>query len=211
MGSTPGQDAAHLPLREALLAQCELGVAFCEADGELAAINPALETLLGTHGQPSGPESWSACFHLYDESGEHPLPPLADPLARAVHGERVVDEIVAARPPGQRLRFLRCNAHRLHHHDGSLAGAVVFVADATSEVTQRRALDALREQLVETVNHELRTPVAVIKGHVELLQEHDHTACCPDSQWSLEAIARGLTRLEEVLDTIRELADRGAQ
>lgn len=205
---TPGQGSDHLPLREALLAQCELGVAFCEADGELAAINPALETMLGAHGQPSGPESWSACFHLYDESGEHPLPPLADPLARAVHGERVVDEIVAARPPGQ-LRFLRCNAHRLHHDDGTVAGAVVFVADATDEVTRHRKLDSLRDRLVETVNHELRTPVAVIKGHVELLQD-EHAACSPTAQWSLEAITRGLARLEEVLDSIRELADRAA-
>ena len=43
----------------------------------------------------------------------------ADPLVRAMHGERVVDEVVAARPPGQ-LRFLRCDASRLHHGDGSV-------------------------------------------------------------------------------------------
>lgn len=88
-----------------------------------------------------------------------------------------------------------------------MAGAVVFVADATGEITQRRQLAALREQLVETVNHERRTPVAIIKGHVELLHD-EHAACSPTAHWSLEAITRGLARLEEVPDSIRDLADR---
>ena len=105
------------------------------------------------------------------------------------------------------MRFLRCNASRLQHDDGTVAGAVVFVADATEEITRHRKLDSLRDRLVETVNHELRTPVAVVKGHLELLHD-EHAACSPTAQWSLEAITRGLARLEEVLNSIRELADQ---
>lgn len=195
------------PLREALLNQCEVGVALCDADGALAAINRRLEALLGSNYHPSRPEDWSAAFHLYDDSGEYLLPPCEDPLARAVRGEAVVDQVVAVRPPGEAIRFLRCNATRIHHSDGEVAGAVVFVADATQEITQRRALDTLREQLVETVNHELRTPVAVVKGHAELLEEL-RADLPPRAHWSLDAITRGLTRLEAVLDSIRQLADQ---
>lgn len=196
-------------LRRALLAQSELGVALCGADGVLTAANPALESMLGVPYVRSGPTAWSRCFHLCDEDGG-PLPPGGDPLARAVRGERVIDEVVSARPPDGTVRFLRCNASRLHHADGTVAGAVVFVADATAEISQRRGLDVLREQLVETVNHELRTPVAIIKGHVELLQV-DHAACSATAHWSLDAIARGLERLEEVLNSIRDLADQTAR
>ncbi|HEY6933038.1 MAG TPA: histidine kinase dimerization/phospho-acceptor domain-containing protein [Marmoricola sp.] len=63
---------------------------------------------------------------------------------------------------------------------------------------------------METVNHELRTPVAVVKGHVELLQE-SRDCLPPTAQWSLEAITRGVQRLETVLASIRELADRTAR
>jgi signal transduction histidine kinase len=196
-------------LRVALLNQSDLGVALCGTDGVLAELNPVLESMLGAPYMPSRAETWSRCYHLCDVDGE-PLAPAGDPLARAARGEHVVDEVISARPPGADLRYLRCNATHLRHADGTMAGAVVFVTDATREISQRRELDALRERLVETVNHELRTPIAVVKGHVELLQD-THDDLTPAGQWSVRGIVTGLARLEAVLDSIQDLAERSTR
>ncbi len=37
------------------------------------------------------------------------------------------------------------------------------------DITERKALDRLKDELVSTVSHELRTPLASIRGFVELL------------------------------------------
>jgi signal transduction histidine kinase len=205
-----GQTRVDGALRAALLGQREFGVAVCDANGLLTELNPTLEAMLGARYQPMGPARRPSYFNLCDEGGAHPLDEEETPLARALRGERVVDEVISARPPGRPIRFLRCNASRLYDAEGVMAGAVVFVADVTAEVEKRHALDALRERLVETVNHELRTPVCTVKGHVELL-DGARDRLTPEARWSVDALARGMSRLERALDMIRELADRAAE
>ncbi|MGN6252834.1 MAG: PAS domain-containing protein [Marmoricola sp.] len=196
-------------LTAAVLDQPEIGVAVCDAEGRLLEHNDALTAMMGQPFQPSGPEEWSSSFHLHAEDGRRPLAPEEAPLARALRGEQVVDEIIATRSPGGPVHYLRCNGTRIHGPDGSLAGAVLFLVDATATVQQRQALDALRERLVDTVNHELRTPASALRGHVELLEEL-REELPEDARWSVDALSRNLARMQNVLDRISELADRAA-
>ena len=46
-----------------------------------------------------------------------------------------------------------------------------MVRDVTAERMAQRDQEQLREWLVETINHELRTPLAKIIGHAEILQD----------------------------------------
>jgi PAS domain S-box-containing protein len=188
-----------------LISQQELGVAVCDADELLVELNPALEEMLGERYQPAKPEEWGQLYHLYDEDGE-PLARDDAPLLQALRGEPVVDRVISTRTAAGSVRHLRCNGAQLHDRRGCAAGAVVFVADVTAAVRQRRQLESLREQLVEVVNHELRTPAAVIKGHAELLD--DLREELPGAATThLDAILRGVERLEGVLYAIRELTD----
>jgi PAS domain S-box-containing protein len=195
-------------LWSALLRQSGFGVAVCDADGLLVALNPTLESMLGASYQRAMPASWTGLYHLYDEHGE-PLATEDAPLLQALRGEQVVDRLISARPQDSSPRHLRCNGARLYDGLGRSAGAVLFVADVTAEVTQREQLEELRERLVETVNHELRTPVSLVQGHAELLD--DLRAELPRSTVvHLDAINRGLARVTDVLNVIRELANRSA-
>ena len=196
-------------LHQALLGQCEVGVGACDSDGVLTVMNSALEEIVGERYSPTRHDRWAGCYHLYDERGLNQLGPGNDPLARALRGHRIVDEVVSVRPPGQPIRFIRCNAAPLHGMSGEALGAVVFVVEVTRQVTARQQLDELRDRLVETVNHEMRTPLATVVGHIELL--HDDSLDLPlDTRWSLGAVNRAAVRLREVVDAISELANLAA-
>ena len=203
-------DTARVPvkhaLHEALLTQQGFGVAVCDSEGMLTMKNRRLEEITGQPYRPTHLHPWVSCFHLYDESGANPLAQGQDPLTRALRGCSVPDAVVSIRPSGQRTRFIRCNAAPLHGPNGEVLGAVAFVIDVTRHITARRELDQFRDLFIEIINHELRTPLATIVGHVELIHELDLDRP-PQAQWSWDAITRGTARLQTVVDTITELAD----
>ncbi|MDP3891293.1 ATP-binding protein [Nocardioides sp.] len=72
-----------------------------------------------------------------------------------------------------------------------------------------RDLAAYRSQLVDTLAHELKTPVTSIVGHLELLVDEllsgEHAETSP-AQVSLRAMERGTRRLLGVLDDLLSLA-----
>jgi len=61
-----------------------------------------------------------------------------------------------------------------------------------------------RRELVELVNHEIRTPLAALLGHLELLEDAD-VELPYRLEISLRAIARSGERLRELLSEIDEL------
>lgn len=193
-------------LRSALLAQHDIGVAVCDGDGVLVEYNTALAAIIRLPYERTHLEEWAAHYHLYDLGGERLLEPGDVPLARALRGEPVRDQVVATRAPGSTTRWVRCNGSQLLDAQGRVAGAVVFTVDVTAAFLERRELDGLRDRLIDTVNHELRTPAAALVGHVELL--HDMRDRLPaDAAWSVDALTRNLERLEQTLDCLSQLAD----
>ncbi len=67
---------------------------------------------------------------------------------------------------------------------------------------QLRQLDNLRTKLIDIAAHEMRTPVAVLKGYVELLNEQEHPELIP----YLEPITRNVHRLEILVRDLFELS-----
>jgi PAS domain S-box-containing protein len=171
---TPRAAQLKRALLEGLMIQAHLGIGVCGPDGVLTMLNPALQDTLGAAYSPIPELRWASSYHLHDEDGR-PLPAGRDPLALALHGDEVIDHVVSVRRPGGSVRWMRCNGLQLHDDSARLIGAAVFVVDVTARVLERRRLDALRDKLVETVNHEVRTPLATMAGHLELLDERDGT------------------------------------
>jgi two-component system phosphate regulon sensor histidine kinase PhoR len=62
-------------------------------------------------------------------------------------------------------QIIKMNAAPLHTSQGALSGAVVVLHD----VTELRRLENIRRDFVANVSHELKTPIATIKGFVETL------------------------------------------
>lgn len=174
-----------------------VGVALCDPEGRITFLN---ETLIGLLGRPRTAAAL-ADSGLRDVE-DHDLAPGRDPLSRALTGEASAGEVYTVEAPSPGAgRALKCTAFPLPGPAGGLGAALVTV-DVTASVVAQRELEDLRHELVDTVNHEVRTPLAVIAGHMELIDEEPETLA-----WSLQAIGRATSQLGAVVNTISELAD----
>ena len=89
-----------------------------------------------------------------------PIPTRTAPSRRALHSEepvRVANEVFW-RKDG--TSFPVEYVARQLVHDGIVSGTVVAFAD----VTERRALDRMKDEFISTVSHELRTPLTSLRG-----------------------------------------------
>jgi signal transduction histidine kinase len=78
--------------------------------------------------------------------------------------------------------------------------------DATDEQPIDPLPPELRRQRLDTLQHELRTPLAVLLGHAELLQ--DLGPALPDeARTSLACMVRAGTRLTLALDAMSAMLD----
>ena len=136
------------------------------------------------------------------------LGPGEDPLARALHGEEVTNQVFSVRPAHARWRWGLASAIALTDERKRKIGAATFVLDITERMEEQERVDELRDRLIETVNHEVGTPLATICGHVEVMEEQGLDALPDWAQWSVGAISRGARRLTEVAAEIADLADR---
>ena len=67
-------------------------------------------------------------------------------------------------------------------------------------IEELQRLDEYRRQLIATVSHELRNPLGVIAGHVEMLESVPGLP--PAAETSLRALGRGSARLTAVVDDL---------
>jgi two-component system, OmpR family, phosphate regulon sensor histidine kinase PhoR len=115
--------------------------------------------------------------------------PVYDALVRALASEApVVKEFEA---PGAIRRTLSLRATRL---PGAPCAGVVMVLH---DMTELRRLESLRRELVANVSHELKTPLAAIKGYAETLR----LGAVNDPEHNLHFIRR----IEEQTDRLHQL------
>jgi len=105
---------------------------------------------------------------------------------------------------GQRERIFRVRGTALRDSgapSGSGVGAVVVLAD----VTRYRQLENLRRDFVANVSHELKTPIASIKGFVETLLD-GALANPDDADRFLKIIASHAERLNNIIEDLLSLS-----
>lgn len=176
-----------------------VGVAICDPDGQITFLN---DTLLALLGRPRSAAALAATG--LRDFADHLLRLGRDPLSRALAGEASSGEVYTLDAPSPGAgRALKCTAFPLPGPAGVLGAALVTV-EVTASVAARRELEELRHELVDTVNHEVRTPLAVIAGHMELLGDEPEPR---ERNWSLRAIGRATSQLGSVVETISAMAD----
>ncbi len=72
-------------------------------------------------------------------------------------------------------------------------------------VEELRGLDTYKSQLLSTVSHELKNPLAAITGHLEILSSHDDLGA--EISFSVGAMERASSRLVRVVDDLLTLAE----
>lgn len=214
-------DVSGDALVEALFEQRHVGVAACASNGRLLRFNPAFESMVGPALHDSD-DTWVSAYRLFDASGAPPLTPGEVPVARALAGESVVAVPITIRRPGEPVRHLQCTTTPLRE-GGRITAALVLVTEVT-EVTEdddsaagpearasrhRQRMTQMRDfsvRLAAIANHQIRTPLTVIRGHVELLESAAEDLPAP-ARRALPAIRRGVDSLTEALTALSHASD----
>jgi signal transduction histidine kinase len=193
---------------QTLLSQTPAGLAATDAHGHMTMLSPALQRLFGLPDEPYAEDEIPQRFSLYDAEGLVPLQKHEVPLVRARAGEAVTDAVVTALLPERGLVHLRCNGAPLRDEDGVIVGGIVMIEDITAERAALREQAELRRRLIETVNHEFRTPLSTLLGHAELLA--DATDRLPaDLARSATAALSAAESLSDLVRTVSDLVDLG--
>src|SRR5437868_1966715 len=131
-----------------------------------------------------------------------PFAPAELPLARALAGEIIVEEDeVLENPSSHRPVFLRSSAAPIRDTAGAIAGAVAVARDVTEVVE----FDRLKDQFIRVAAHELKTPVAILKGYSLMLMRSDQTLSIR-SRRMLEAIDRGAERINGIVEDLLDIS-----
>lgn len=99
------------------------------------------------------------------------------------------------RPGGSRLT-LGVTYTPLYDSEGRLLNIIGNVVD----ITRFREAEQMKSTFVSVISHELKTPVALIKGYAGTLRR-------PDAAWDPETLADGLAVIEEEADRLNALID----
>src|SRR5438105_516246 len=131
-----------------------------------------------------------------------PFSPAELPLLRALGGEVIVEEDGVLENPGShRPVFLRSSAAPIRDATGAIAGAVAVARD----VTEVAEFDGLKDEFIRVAAHELKTPVAILKGYARTLMRTDQTLPVR-SRRMLEAIDRGAERINGVVEDLLDIS-----
>ena len=141
----------------------------------------------------------AAAFHLAPgfEHGQPVAGRLGHPVLEQMlaSGRETGGEVVLG---SDEPRVYRATVRRLRGADGRVTGRVLVLHDVTSE----RQIDALKDDLVAVIGHELRTPVTVVKGYVQTLARRGDAMPEERRAQALAAVESNVVRLERVIEDL---------
>ncbi|HEX9017255.1 MAG TPA: ATP-binding protein [Chloroflexota bacterium] len=173
------------------------GVFVADEQRRAVLVNRAGAALLGLRDAPL-PLDLEPLLSMRRENGQ----PFADehPIIRALAGQEVaLEAAVVPGTAGERDISLRINAAPIRDETGRVIGAVAV----TRDVTELAEWERLREQFISMAAHELKTPVAVMKGYAQALLKMGEVLP-PNGRKMLGAIDRGSDRIDRI---VRDLLD----
>jgi PAS domain S-box-containing protein len=175
------------------------GVMILNATGKIEVFNRALAHITGWDAETALGHPASEILTLRDRRGQPlPLPEPARQRTSASKTRSYVEGDVARRggPP----LTVGVTATPLYDEEGRLVRVILNVVD----ITRFRQAEELKSTFVSIVSHELKTPVALIKGYAETLRREDANWDQETMQDSLDVIAEEADHLTHLIDSLLE-------
>ncbi|GAC1314886.1 MAG: hypothetical protein NVSMB2_05130 [Chloroflexota bacterium] len=166
--------------------------------GSVLSWNPAAEHLFGGH--------WADLPEL--SAGA-----LIPAFAHAREWQRIVTELAAGHPLQIETLGQRKDGSRIEISAGLAAqfgdsGELIAISLIIRDIGERRALERQKDEFLATVSHDLKNPVASIKGWAQLLMRRAHRLPAPErEQWQhdLTTIEVTTRRLAAMIDELLDL------
>jgi two-component system phosphate regulon sensor histidine kinase PhoR len=172
----------------AILATIDEGVIMQDMQGRIALFNNAARALLGSQ-KAFWDSELGSLFNAYRDitTVDHELVPLGEPT-RVQINNKIVGAQVAAVADDQ----------------GNRLGTMIVLRDVTRETLTER----LQDQFVTAISHELRTPMAVIKGMSEVILGQPEGT--PPNRRFLEALGRNVDILDRMIVELLDITEMSA-
>jgi two-component system phosphate regulon sensor histidine kinase PhoR len=116
-------------------------------------------------------------------------------------GEAMRSELSVADSRTHGERHIEVSAVPIKKADDEVSGAVVLFHD----ITELKQLDQIRREFVANVSHEVRTPLSILRGYIEVLLDEPET---PRAELAriLSIMERHSKRLQRLVDDLLSLA-----
>ncbi len=185
--------------QQALLAILENsadGVMIVDARGQIQVFNRTLARITGWEAEAALGRAPGDVLVLHDRQDRPvPLPELPLPAAAGGAEKRRYVEGNVVRRGGPPLT-VGVTATPLYDDEGLPARTIYNVVD----ITRFRQAEVMKSTFVSVVSHELKTPVALIKGYAETLRRED-------AEWDRDTLREGLDVIGEEADHLTSLID----
>ncbi len=179
------------------------GIVIIDREGHFRFANAAAERILGLQRRAITSRTIHDPVWKLTTADGKPMPLQDRPFGRVLRRNGPVYDMRFAvqRPDGTRA-ILSANGAPLRDPTGALSAVVVSLSD----ISERVRLERVRDEFLSTAAHELKTPVATIKGYTQLLQQWMPTTGEPRVVTALEVINRQSDRLTRLVQQLLEFS-----
>jgi PAS domain S-box-containing protein len=189
---------------EAILASMADALLIIDAKGRLVRLNKVARQVLSLDessiilGQPLDQQLWDQ-WPLGGRAVAEALRPVIEQLQRTEEAQ----ELEAELPGAGRRRTMSFRASPLHDADGQFSGGVIVFSD----ITGRREVERLKDEMLSIASHDLKTPATVIKAQAQWLRRQVNLGEHGDVEEGLSMIADQADRLAKLLNRLLDVSN----
>lgn len=175
------------------------GVMILDAAGRIQVFNRALSRITGWDAEEALGHPAAEILSLRDRQGQPVSLPEPPPQRTSAAESRTYVEGDVVRRGGPPIT-VGVTVTPLYDEEGAPARIILNVVD----ITRFRQAEELKSTFVSVVSHELKTPVALIKGYAETLRREDADWDRETMQDSLDVITEEADHLTHLIDSLLE-------
>jgi two-component system, OmpR family, phosphate regulon sensor histidine kinase PhoR len=190
----------------ALIDSITEGVVLCDRQGRLQLANEAAIELLQIDSIPYQQQlSEMPDFYGMRDVEGRPLPLEQLPLGRALKGEVFYDERLLVRGASGENTYVSFSGGPVRGDDGVVEGAVVVMRN----VTASQRLEQAKDEFLAVAAHELRSPLAAVRGYTDLLLRREQRRSENDESPELRGLAilgQQVTHMLRLVDNLLDVS-----
>jgi signal transduction histidine kinase len=188
---------------EAIMGSMSDGLVLTGIDGTVLFANLGASAIVGLPSEALESRPISA---LYEALRTAAVDPAECERALVQVDSAEATELVVEIKRGDRRRAIHLRLFDVGDESGRAIGRGLLLRD----VTRERELDEFKTALLAAVGHELRTPLAAIKGHASTLLQKDVTWSLADQRHFLQTISGEADRLAQFVSNLLDLSRQEA-
>jgi len=204
--------AAH-QLQQAVLDSAGFSIIATDPEGKIHTFNRAAEKILGYSASEIVGKATPEIFHDREEVARRneqvsrelnrPLEPGFETFVAKTREENRPDEQVwtYVRKDGTRIP-VSLTVGAIHDDEGRLSGYVGIAYD----IREKLKLEKMKDEFLSSVSHEMRTPLAILKGHIDNLYS-GYAGPLGDRQAKVvEVVRRNVARLGRLINDLLDIS-----